>query len=274
MARTISEIQAIIAADRAARSELDGLSSASATAIYKLIEYVLAVALWAHETLWDRFKADVDATIARAPAGTPAWYADQALLFHIDEPLVILPTGRLGYDSDELPKPIIRATAKENDQTGKLFIKVAKAGPTAGSLAPLDTGELIQVQGYFARIRFAGARLEVVSREADRLQAAANIYYDPLLPVAPLKLAVVAAIEQYLAGLDFDGLVYLAKLEDAIQAVAGVRDVQLQAVGARVGASTPVLITRVYETSAGYIIGEDTPGLLLSDTLTFLPHGQ
>ncbi|MBO2009160.1 hypothetical protein [Hymenobacter negativus] len=273
MARSISDIQAAIAADRAARTELAGLTSPSATAIYKLIEYVVAVALWAHETIFDRHQADVNALIAAAPAGVPSWYAARALEFQLGDPLVILPTGRAGYAAGTTGARIVtRATAKENDQTGKLFIKVAKNGASAGTLAALSNAELVQVQGYFARLRFAGTRLEVVSREADRLQLTGAVYYDPLLDVPAFKAAVLAAVQGYLANLAFDGLVYVARLEDAIQAVPGVQDVQLVTVAARVGLTAPTVFARMYETAAGYIVTEETAGLTLADTLTFIPN--
>ena len=273
MARSIAAIQAAIAADHAARPELAGLTSPSATGIYKLIEYLVAVALWVHETLWDRFVADVNALIAAAPAGTPGWYAARALEFQLGDTLSILPSGKPGYVAGTTGAKIVtRATAKENDLTGKLFIKVAKDGAAPGTLAALAAPELVQVQGYFALLRFAGTRLEVVSRDADRLQLTATIYYDPLLNVPAFTAAVVLAIQNYLAQLDFAGLVYVAKIEDAIQAVPGVADVQLVRVAARTGTAAPTLIPRVYETAAGYIVTEDTPGLRLADTLTFLPQ--
>lgn len=273
MARTISDIQAVITAARAARPELAALTSPSATAIYRLIEYVVAVAQWAHETLWDRFRADVEAVITAAPAGTAAWYAARALEFQEGNPLVILPSGKPGYAVGTTGLKIVtRATAKENDLTGKLFIKVAKDGAIAGTLAAMAPAELVQVQGYFARLRFAGTRLEVVSRDADRLQLTGTVYYDPLLDVPTFKAAVVQAIQTYLTNLRFDGLVYVARLEDAIQAVPGVQDVQLLTVAARTGTAQPVIFARVYETESGYIVAEETTGLTLADTLTFVPY--
>lgn len=280
MARSIATIQAAIAADRTARAELAGLTSPSATAIYKLIEYVVAVCLWAHETLWDRFRADVDAVIAAAPAGTAVWYAARALEFQLGDVLTVLPNGKPGYAAGTTgAKIIVRATAKENDLTGKLFIKVAQAGTAPGTLAAIEDGPGLndpkpytQVKGYFARIRFAGTRLEVVSLNADRLRVTGNVYYDPLLDVPTFKAVVIAAVQGYLAGLDFDGLVYVAKLEDAIQAVPGVKDVQLLTVQARSG-NNFFPVTRVYETAAGYIVAEEQAHFTLNDTLTFVPHG-
>ncbi len=271
MARTINEIQAAIAATRAANSDLDGLNSPSATAIYRLIEYVMAVCQWAHETIWDRFRADVDAVIARAPVGTPAWFADQLLLFQEGDPLAVLPSGRLGYAPGSTGAKIVtRATAKENAQTGRLFLKVATDGAAPGTLAPLTPEQLVQVQGYVSQFKPAGVRTEVVSRAADKLRMHAEIFYDPLLPVAAVKAAVIASISSYLARLDFDGQVYVARLEDAIQAVAGVKDLKIVSVLVRVGA-VDTAVDRVYETQAGYVEPEDAPGYTLSDFLLFTP---
>ena len=271
MARTIPEIQAAIAAARAVRPELAELTSPSATATYRLLEYVVAVAQWALETLWDRFQADVNDLVAKAPVGTPAWYADRARHFQQNDTLAVM-DNVIGYPAGSTGALVIaRAAAKENKQSGKLLIKVAANGPTAGTLAALDASTLTQVRGYFDRIQFAGTKIEVVSREADRLQLTGQVYYDPLLNVPSLQAAVRLALASYLAQLDFAGQVYVAKLEDAVQAVPGVRDVLLSQVAARVGQAAPTVFARLYETAAGYIVEEDLPSLTFLDTLQFVP---
>jgi hypothetical protein len=274
MARSIAEIQADITAARAARPELAALNSLSATSIYKLIEYVVAVAIWALENIFDRFRADVDYIVARAPAGTPEWYADQALLFQEGDTLTVV-ENVIGYPAGSTgAKVITRAAAKENKQTGKLLIKVATDGVVPGTLAALNAAQLTQVRGYFDRKQFAGIKLEVVSRDADRLQLNGEVYYDPLLDVPTLQAAVRAAVRAYLANLDFAGQVYVTKLVDAIQAVPGVRDVLLSTAAARVGLVAPVTFPRIYETAAGYIVEEDLPGLTFLDTLQFVPDAR
>lgn len=276
MARSAQEIDTELAAAQATYPALAALTSPSATAVYRLWRFVVATCAQTLETLWDRHTADVDAIVARAAVGTPGWYADRAKEWQRNNgTLAVLPSGAIGYATD-LPaaRLITQATAKENAQTGKLFIKVAKAGATAGTLAALNNAELVEVRGYFDRIRFAGTRLEVVSRDADRLQATGIVYYDPLLDLAPVQAAVRAAAQAYLAALDFDGQVYVSKLTDYLQAVPGVRDVAPLQLAARVGTAAPLDFTRVYETEAGYIVLEDTPGAGLLDTLQFLPNAQ
>jgi hypothetical protein len=271
MARTIADIRAAIATDRAARPELAGITTTSATGIAPLIEYVVAVACWALETLFDRFRADVDAIVARAPAGTPEWYADKMLLFQEGDTLQVVDNVISYAASTTGVKVITRAAAKENKQTGKLLIKVAADGATAGTLAPLTAAQLTQARGYVDRFQFAGTKLEVVSREADRLQLTGQVYYDPLLDVPLLQVAMRAAVRAYLASLDFAGQVYVTKLVDAMQAVPGVRDVLLSQAAARTGLAAPVAFPRLYETAAGYIVEEDMAGLTLLDTLQFVP---
>lgn len=272
MARTIQQLRVELDAAQAAQPALAAVNTPSATGLYRLWKDVVAYCMFQLETLWDVFRAEVDAKIARARPGTPEWYADQALLFQAGDTLTVDDAG-IHYGADSTgPRLITRAAAKESDANGtlKLFLKLAKDGATAGTLAALSADELVQVRGYFDRIRFAGTRLEVVSRAADQLQVRGSVYYDPLLNVATVKAAVAASIRAYLAALEFDGLVYVAKVEDAIQAVAGVKDVQLTELKALTGTKQTVL-DRVYETEAGYIV--EDPGASFASTLQFLPHG-
>jgi hypothetical protein len=273
MARTTQEIFDTIQAEAAAQPVLSGLAAfASATGLARLWAFVTATILQLHEQLWERHKADVDAALARAKPGTAEWYAEQALLFQLGDVLIADDNGIHYATGSTGAKIITRAAAIENVLSGKLFIKVAKDGAAAGSLAPLSAAERTQVIGYFDRKGFAGVRKEIVSRAADMLKVQAAIYYDPLIDVPALQLQVQAAIRAALAGLEFNGLLYLAKLQDKIQAVPGVKDVQLLTVSARAGAGAPTVITRVYETEAGYIVEDTAAGSTLADTLQFLPY--
>ncbi|WP_400192829.1 hypothetical protein [Hymenobacter sp. B81] len=274
MARTIQQIFDSLVLEKNSRTELAAINSPSAVALWRNWLYVVAASMWVLETLWDEFRGEVDAVIARARPGTPEWYADRALEFQAGDTLTVGDDGIRYAAGSTGAKIITRAAAKEATGNGllKLFIKVAKDGSQPDTLQALDADELTQVSGYFDRIRFAGTRLEVVSRDADRLQVYGTVYYDPLLKVTDLKAAVAKAIRGYLASLDFDGQVYRARVEDAIQSVAGVKDVKLETVNARVGTAPLNVIQRVYETAAGYIV-EDAAPLDFATTLTFLPHG-
>lgn len=274
MARTISQIFDEIQAARLREPALAALTSPSATSLHRLWAYITAVVLWAHEQLWERHRADVDKALARAKPGTAAWYADQALLFQEGDQLIADDEG-IHYAAGSTGEKIItRASAKENDTTGRLFIKVATDGKEKGTLAGLSAQQLVQVRGYFHEKRFAGTRLEVVSRAADRLKVAAEVHYDPLRDLPTLQAQAAAAISAYLGSLDFAGLIFLAKIQDALQAVPGVQDVKLLEVAARAGNGVPVVISRVYETQAGYIVEDDAAGRSFLETLQFIPYAS
>jgi hypothetical protein len=273
MARTINEIYDSIIAEIAATPELVGLTSPSATAIYKLIAYVMAVAMWTHETIFDRHTADVDAKLARAQPGTAKWYADQVKKFQQGDQLLVDDDGIHYAAGTTGLKLVTQATAKENFTTNQLFLKLATDDATApGGLRALTAPEMVQVRGYINEIRFPGTRIIETTGGADRLKVLAEVFFDPLADVVALKAAVRAAVRSYLAKLEFDGLVFLARIEDAIQSVAGVKDVKLGTVSARNGTGQPVAITRVYETVAGFIVEDDAAGAGFLDTITFTPY--
>jgi hypothetical protein len=273
MARSTQEIFDTIQAEAAAQPVLSGLAAfASATGLARLWAYITAKILQLHEQLWERHKADVDAALAKAKPGTADWHAEQALLFQLGDVLIADDNG-IHYAAGSTGARIItRASAKEDPRTGKLFIKVAKDGPAAGTLAPLTNAQKTQVIAYFDRKGFAGVRKEIVSLPADMLKLSAAVYYDALIDVPALQLQVQAAVRGALAGLEFNGELYLAKLQDAIQAVAGVKDVQLLTVSARVTGRPVQVITRVYETVAGYIVEDTAAGSTLVDTIQYLPY--
>jgi hypothetical protein len=277
MARSTTEIQAAILSEIAASAELrTRLTSPSKVAVFRLFAYVVAVVHNFLEQIFDRHRADVDTALARGKPGTPQWYADKMLEFQKGDTLVADDDGihyAVGAAGERL---IIRSTAKENVQTGRLFIKVAKAGAAPGELAALTAAELTQAFGFIDRHRWAGTKLELVSRAADLLRVEGTVYYDPLIELegeAGFKNRVRLAILAYLAALEFDGLVFKAKIEDAIQSVAGYKDVELKRVSARAGNAAAVEIERVYETQAGYIVEDTAAGAGILDTLTFVAYG-
>jgi hypothetical protein len=277
MARSISTIQTSILDAIAADPNLkDRLTSPSRVSVFRLLAYVVAVVHAVLETNYDRHAADVDAALARGKYGTETWYAEEMLKFQQGDTLVADDEGIHYAPGSTGAQLITRAAAKTNAQTNQLFIKIAKDGATPGSLAPLSGAELTQARGYLDRKQLAGVNLVLVSREADRLRLEGTIYYDPLIDLdtasTGFKARTRAALLAYLAALPFTGLVNVAKVEDAIQGVAGYKDVELTRVSARAGQAAAVVFTREYETQAGYIVEDDAQGAGFLDTLVFAPY--
>src|SRR5438128_1321863 len=104
MARTVAEIYAEIIAEKDSLAELSGLtpasddlqglmndiSSASKVAIWRLWAYLMAYAIFVHETIWDQFKAAVQAIADSAEPQTARWFQKKMLEFQYPDSLVII----------------------------------------------------------------------------------------------------------------------------------------------------------------------------------------
>ena len=135
---------------------------------------------------------------------------------------------------------------------------------------------------YIKAIQFAGTSVSSLSEDADRLFLDMEIFYDGQFVQTDVSTNLQTAINNYLRNLDFDGLVNRTQLVNVIEAVDGVVDVKLGVLRGRTASDTVGSITnttfydltnginnRFYETAAGYIILEDTPGFEFDDTVTF-----
>lgn len=264
MAKTWQDCYDELIAQKNSISELDELNSTSNTAIYKLWISVMAMAYMAMSYLFEEHKTEVDLLVASAPAGTPAWYAQKSLEFQLGDDIQVInnvtsyPIGSTGE------KIVTRAVAK-NTIEGFCAIKVAKG--TAGALQPLDSSEFTQFKAYIDKIQFGGAWIDCINLPADLLTLIANITYDAIYNPDEVKANVIVAVNQFLANMPFDGLLYREKLRDAIQAVTGVVDVEITSLTAT---SEGIIysIGQLYELRSGYV--NINPSTTLDDTLTMV----
>lgn len=279
MARQISEIQQQMIDNIAADSVLGTLlTSTSKRAIYRLFTYVVAVAINALEQLMDIFTAEVEAVAAAAAPATPSWLQAQIFNFQYSPttPQVIqLINFAPAYPVvDETLRIITRCSVTTN-LSNSVIIKVATGEPPAALSGP----QLAALQSYVTEIGVAGVVYNVISQASDKLYVQANVYYQGQYS-AVIKANVVAAIENFLAGIPFNGQVKISDIEDAITGVEGVNDVVLVNVRARADgtafASGSYLVqnqqtaSRLWGTVAGYMVGETSTGNTLNDSLTFI----
>ena len=128
MARPINVVYNQIITDAQAEPELQGLNSNSITAIYRLLAYILAIAINLHEQFWDLFKVEIQEIANRAVPGTVAWYHQQCLQFQYGDQL-IWQDGKYQYadttSSAALIKQIIKRAAVY-ELGNQLMIKVVK----------------------------------------------------------------------------------------------------------------------------------------------------
>lgn len=278
MSRTIPQIQAEMDAQQALQPDLTTLDSPSQSAIYTLWKYIMAYSIYVMENLWDIFKVELQTIADNAPVGTVQWVRKKVFDFQYSSTnpqIVQLVDFVPQYNPIDDTLKIITRCSVRTLPTKVVSVKVAKSEPPQ-ALAPL---ELSSLTGYLDTIGFAGVQYNTISLAPDQLYLNADIFYDGQYS-AIIEDNVIAAIENYLINLPFDGNVLVSEIENAIQAVAGVRDIVIRNMAMRADAnpfsSTVYMVQnnttmmRYLPTYAGYVIGETTPGNTFTDTLNFI----
>lgn len=230
MARDITTIYSGIIDTKNSREELKDLNSTSQTAIYKLWAYVVSVAIFTHELLWDLFKQEISDTLDARINGTSEWYAGKALEYQDGDELLTLGDGAyLGYDPIvEENRIITRCSYFENivEFKGVLNLKVAKGD--ASNLSNLDINEIGKVIKYFEKIKFAGTNILIVSYQADEiLLDDLTVYHDGVRSDQEILSDIENAMDDYLINLPFDGQFYIEGFRDKLQKVANVVDIYI-----------------------------------------------
>lgn len=277
MARTILEIYDSIIAEKESGTLLDDLSpnpetssqlltdlsSGSKVAIWRLWAYITAVAIFAHEVIFDVFKEEVQDIADAAAPGTPGWYRQKMLEFQFGDTLTYVNYQYVYDPVDESARIITRCAVQERSD-GAVLIKVAK--DSGGSPVPLSAPEKSAAESYAAKIKFAGTRLAVTSLNADELDIDYTIYYDPLIPLATLQSNLQAAADAFLVDLPFNAEFRVTKFTDALQAVEGVVDPVFASATGTADGGSPEAITVRYVPAAGYMTFADT----LANMFTFV----
>jgi hypothetical protein len=252
--RSIQQIYDELVAEKDANTVLSAkLTSTSATAVWKSLFYIFAVAIWVHEGLFYKHKQEVESRIANAFAGTRTWYHQKALDFQIGDSVTIAPSGFVGYDTIDETKQIVKYAAVV-EQGNTLQIKIAGA-----NLSELTTIEAAAFEAYINKIKFAGTKTGIVNMPADELILNLDIYYDPQLMSSSGELIsepgvypVEDAVSQYIQGIRFGGALVKTHLVDTIQLAIGVCDVTLNQLQAKpFMQSYSVITSNIYSALSG-----------------------
>jgi hypothetical protein len=261
MARTINEIQQSMIDAVAADVVLAPLlTSTSTVAVWRLILYIVAVAIWTLDSLMDIFKSDIDAEIAQLKPHSLQWYAGMAKNFQYGYDLVFEADyyDNTGIDPDVIAASKIVSYAAVVEQTRGVRIKVAKTvGVDLGALA---SGELDSFSAYMKAIKDAGVKLQITSGPADSLRLVLRIEYNPLVLNATggridgvTMTPVADAIKTHLKNLPFNGVFSTQKLVDAIQMVEGVADLSVDNVQTKYGLLIFTTVNITVIPDAGYL---------------------
>lgn len=246
--------------------------SVSKVAIWRLFIYIVAYAIWVHETLWDQAEAEIDALTLNRVFGQLPWYVEQAKAFQYGDDLVFNGDYYEYETIDDTKQIVTQASATNVD--GVITLKLAKG--TVGSLSALTATELAAVETYFKGtsgtvaedgIAPAGTKLSIISTSADTMKMQIDVFVDPLvidtngiLLSDGVTKPVETAITNYIQQLPFNAVFKIVSLVDAIQAVDGVENVVVNFCDARYGTNPFEDITaatgRKYTAFSGYLAME------------------
>ena len=231
MARSIQEIQNIILQAKAQEPVLESLNSTSKVAIWRLWVYIIAVAIWSLEKLFDQHRADIDKRLAELKPHTARWYRSKALAFQYGFDL--LPDSdtfnNQGHTEEaiEASKIVKYSAVVESPNEGRLIVKIATE--QVDTLQPITDAQKQAFEAYLQEIKDAGVRLSVVNYQPDILHLQMKIVYDPLVldsngqSILHATKPIETAIKDYLKRLPFNGELVLAHLIDALQQAEGVK---------------------------------------------------
>ena len=280
MARKIETIKQQILDTKDTLPALDGLTSNSQVALFNNIFHTAAVQIGVLEQLVDAKVAEIEAIVATQAIGSTPWLRAKILEFQNGD-FVELDTTTFVIAYPEINEALKIITRCSVSETGNLIVeaKVAKSDPPVALSAPEKTA----LEDYLDVIKPPGTQINVVSLTADKLYVEGTVYYSGQYSTV-IADNVKTALTAYMANLssveNFDGIVRVTEITDAIQAAEGVVDVKLDEVGARphtiaFGSRTIVfklstgVNNREYPTEAGYIVEETEAGGTFSDTLDF-----
>ena len=231
MARTIQEIQELIYQAKAQEPALNELNSTSKVAIWRLWVYIIAVAIWSLEKLFDLHRADIDKRLAELKPHTARWYRSKALAFQYGFDLLTDSDkfNNTGHTEEQIEasKIVKYSAVVESPNEGRLIVKIA--GEQGEQLQPITDAQKQAFEAYLQEIKDAGVRLSVVNYQPDVLHLQMKIIYDPLVldsngqSIIHATKPVEDTVKSYLKRLPFNGELVLAHLIDALQQAEGVK---------------------------------------------------
>ncbi|WP_420581933.1 hypothetical protein [Reichenbachiella sp.] len=265
----ISTILEVIQDAKDNDAELDGLNAVSVKADFKLWQNVFASVSYIVDLSLNERIDELDEFSAQRQAISAAWLDKILREYQEGDTLEIDPdTGLPYYAVIDEDKQIIKRVAIIQGN-GTYTAKVA-GEDSSGNAVPFSSAQITSILAYLDTY-ILGNHGTPESRDADLLKAEYNVYFNAIKSESVVRPLVEAAIEEYLRTLktfDFGGILYLSKIEDAIQSVADVVDFERINIEARTSVGTFQSVARSYTPAAGYM--DIDPATPLSSTLNFI----
>jgi hypothetical protein len=241
---------------------LQSLTSKSRVAVWRLIIYLTALAIWTHEKLMDVQTKEIEQRAADVIPGVVRWYRDVSLLWQ-DGDALIWDGKKYVYSPININNRLVEyaASLEVNNQ---VIVKVAKDNGS-GVPAALSAAEKARFETYLNLVKYAGVNTTVISDPADSVNITAVIFYDPLvidsnglLIEDGVTYPIEDAINDYVYSLgatNFNGKFRIIDLVDKLQAARGFKNVQFNAIATTSPAVADILATAggTYQSVAGHM---------------------
>ncbi len=231
MARKINDIYSEIVTERNKRLELSEFASDSKLSIMNGIAWCVAAAIFSFESLLDLFMVDISKVIENRVNGTPIYYINAVKRYQKGDELQVREDGlAFGYAESDTTKQIVTQASyiestSDINIDNKLILKVATG--ESGKLSAIDSEELVLIQSYINKIKFAGTRIEVISREGDVLIPRLSVYYDGAVLESEIYSLIEEQLNLYMQSITFDSTIYLSDIITTIGKAAHVKDVYI-----------------------------------------------
>lgn len=207
----------------------------SKVSIESILFYIVAVAIWALESLFNMHASEVDAKLAELTAHTARWYRNKALAFQYGFNLIEDTDNFNNTDFEEeqieASKIIKYSAVVEAENESRLIVKIASE--TNNELSPVGNAQLEAFTAYINAIKDAGVPITVINYLPDLLKLNIRIVRDPLvldangMNIITAKKPVNDAIRAFMKELPFNGKLSLQAMIDKLQLVEGVQDLSL-----------------------------------------------
>lgn len=269
MSRTIKQIYEEVITERNKRLELSEFASDSKLSILNGITWTFAAVVFSFESILDVFAIDISNIINNRINGTPTYYINALLQYQKGDELMVRDDGlAFGYANvDETKQIVTQASYMESSSDvnldNKLILKVATG--EKGKLQSIPQEELMMIQAYINKIKFAGTRIEIASQEGDVLIPRVSVYHDGAVLESEMYDNIEEKLNEYMMNIKFDSTIYVSDIIAAIRSAEHVTDVYIDAdaepeQGVFVapydsdGHITPVKkVGRMTHTSSGYL---------------------
>ena len=215
MARTIEEIKQQMADTFMADADVQdkyGFADGeqfddhfSKVSLENLIFYIVAVAIWTLEKIFDTHKADVEEALEVRQPCTARWYRDQILALR-----------------GSRNEPYATVCAVSSEDAGML-VKIQQGN--AGARQACTQQQVSAISGWLQDNHEAGVPYVLRSAPPDILGGTVTVYYDPLVDLYGAE-DVRVKLNEFLSDIPYDGILAVNDIEAALLALPGIRRVK------------------------------------------------